>query len=213
MTKTYEYPNAEMHERLRRSARDLIDHGVPPPSRGGNLNAEALHLLYERAKSPDSAADALKLLHELQTYQVELDLLYEQLQANEQEISEELAHYRSLYEQAPAVYLIVAKDGEIIEGNEAAGLLFGESHQTLTGKALSAMLAPGQETALNTLLRKPLEQTPGAEGVIKGSLELPDHRRLAISARPSASRDSILMILTEATAPSTTPSTTDSARS
>lgn len=32
---------------------------------------------------------------------MELDILYEQLQANEHEISEELAHYKSLYEQAP----------------------------------------------------------------------------------------------------------------
>ncbi len=206
---THEHPNADSHERLRRSAKDLIDHGVPPPSRGGSLNAEALHLLYERARAPETAADALKLLHELQTYQVELDLLYEQLQANEHELNEELAHYRSLYERAPAIYLIVAADGEIIEANEAASALFGESVQTLTGEALSALLAPGQEGTVNTLLRKSLEQKPGPQGVTKGSVELPDHRSLAISARSSASGDSILVILTEARTHSTTSSTPD----
>lgn len=175
---------------------------MPPPSRGGNLNAEALHLLYERAKSPDTAADALKLLHELQTYQVELDLLYEQLQANEQEISEELDHFRSLFEQAPAVYLIVAKDGEIIEGNEAASLVFGESHQTLTGKALSALLAPNQENTVTSLIRHCLEMAEKAElseNVVKGSVELPDGRWLDVSAKSSATNDSCLMILTEST--------------
>lgn len=199
MTDHHGYPNEDSYDRLRHAAKDLIDHGVPPPSRGGNLNADALHLLYERARSPESAGDALKLLHELQTYQVELDLLYEQLQANEQEISEDLAHYRSLYEQAPAVYLILARDGEIIEGNEAAGVLFGESPQTLTGKALRALLAPNQESAVTTLTRNCPQQAEQPQNVAKGSLELTDGRWLAVRAKSSGTGDSILMILTEVT--------------
>lgn len=195
MKKRDGYPHAGSYERLRRSARDLIDHGVPPPNRGGNLSVDALQLLYERASSPESAADTLKLLHELQTYQVELDLLYEQLQANEHEISEELAHYKSLYEQAPAAFLILANDGEIIEGNPAAGALFGQLNTDLAGKTLSRLLAPGQEGAVNTLLTNPGGQDPAT-----GSVELPDHRRLAISARADATGDSVLMILTEVTA-------------
>lgn len=189
------YPNAESYDRLRRSARDLIDHGVPPTNRGGSLSVDALQLLYERASTPESAADALKLLHEFQTYQVELDLLYEQLQANEHEISEELAHYKSLYEQAPVAYLIVANDGEIIEGNRAAGVLFGESATDLEGKAFCALLAQGEDVAVNTLLRN-----SGKEQPANASFELPDRRRVKVSARSSAARDSILMILIEATA-------------
>lgn len=199
MVKTHRYPNAEGHDRLRRSARDLIDHGVPPSSGGGTLSVDALQLLYQRASSPDSAADALKLLHELQTYQVELDLLYEQLQANEQEIAEELAHYKALYELAPAAYLIVANDGMIIEGNEAAGALFGGPSEALSGKALYTFLALGQEGAVDTLLSSP----DGAEpGTTKGFIELQDHRHLTVSARSDIAGDSILMILTEATTPS-----------
>ncbi len=199
MVKTHGYPNAESHDRLRRSARDLIDHGVPPSSRGGALSVDALQLLYLRASSPDSAADALKLLHELQTYQVELDLLYEQLQINEQEIAEELAHYKALYELAPAAYLIVANDGIVIEGNEAAGALFGGPSGTLSGKALHTLLAPGQEGAVDTLLSSP----EGAEpGTTKAFIELQDHRQLTVSARPDIAGGSILMILTEATTPS-----------
>ncbi|MFL1456889.1 PAS domain-containing protein [Marinobacter sp. GN3S48] len=199
MDDTHENPNAESHERLRRSARDLIDHGVPPPNHSGTLSVEALQLLYQRASKPESAADALKLLHELQTYQVELDLLHEQLQANEHEISEELAYYKSLYELAPAAYLIVANDGEIIEGNQAAGVLFDESAQPLTGKALYALLAPGQESAVNALLRKTKEQDSGKQGAASVSVELPDLRRLTITANSALSGDCVLMILTEAT--------------
>lgn len=199
MADTHGYSSVERHDRLRRSARDLIDHGVPPRNHGGNLSVDALQLLYERASKPESAADALKLLHELQTYQVELDLLYEQLQANEHELSEELAHYRSLYEQAPAAYLIIANDGEIIEANQAAGVLFGESATELAGIALSALLAPGQEGVVNPLFRSPGEQTAA-----NASVALPDHRRVEISVRSAAAGDSILMILTETTEHSAT---------
>lgn len=204
MEDTDKYPSVENHDRLRRSARDLIDHGVPPPNRGGALSVDALKLLYERASNPESAADAVKLLHELQTYQVELDLLYEQLQANEHELSEELAHYRSLYEQAPAAYLIVANDGEIIEGNQAARVLFGDSTADLAGMALSALLAPGQEGTVTTLLTTSGEQAPGSQDPAVGWVELPDHRQLAISAKSAATRDSVLMILTEVTTHSAT---------
>lgn len=202
MDNSHGKPNAESHDRLRRSARDLIDHGVPPSNRGGALSVDALQLLYRRASNPDSAAEALKLLHEMQTYQVELDLLYEQLQANEQEITEELAHYKSLYTQAPAAYLIVANDGDINEGNQAANSLFGESAYPLAGKSLSTLLAPGQRGAVDALLRN--TQEPGsarrpAESVV---VELPDRRRLTINAKSAVSGDSILMILTETKAPS-----------
>lgn len=200
MAKTHGHPNTEQHERLRRIARDLIDHGVPPRNHGGNLSVDALQLLYERASNPESAADALKLLHELQTYQVELDLLYEQLQANELEINEELTHYKSLYEQAPAAYLVLANDGEIIEGNLAAGLLLGEPAEELTGKTLGSFLAPGQENALNALLNNADDDTQQAtDTAINVSVELADRRPLVVSTRSTASGDSILMILTEAT--------------
>lgn len=202
MTEKHGYPNAESHDRLRRSARDLIDHGVPPRNRGGNLSVDALQLLYKRASSPESAADALKLLHELQTYQVELDLLYEQLQANDQEIVEELAYYRSLYELAPAAYLIVSNDGVIIEGNHAADALFSEPAIPLVGKALSTLLAPGQAGAVGALLgQRPDEGSSAAQATATVSVELPDHRRLMISTGPDATGENILMILTEATTP------------
>lgn len=200
MADKHGYLNAESHDRLRRCAKDLIDSGVPPRHRGGHLGVDALQLLYERASNPESAADALKLLHELQTYQVELDLLHEQLQANEYELSEELIHFKSLYERAPAAFLVLANDGEIIEGNLAAGKLFGKPAMELTGIALSALLAPGQKAAMNRLLHR-------AEGhhTATGSLELTDQRSLSVSVNSAATGDSILMILTDTQTHSATP--------
>lgn len=193
MAETYGYPNAKSQDRLRRVARELIDHGVPPVSRIGSLSVDALQLLYQRASNPDSAADALKLLHELQTYQVELDLLYEQLQANEMETLEELTHYKSIYDLAPAAYLIVANDGHVIEANESAGILFDQPAMELEGKALSALLAPDQDAAVKALLGH------SGESPSRGcSMMMPDQRRLSVSARKSRAGDSILVVLMEA---------------
>lgn len=203
MADKHGYLNAESHDRLRRCAKHLIDNGVPPRNRGGNLSVDALQLLYERASKPESAADALKLLHELQTYQVELDLLYEQLQTNEGEINEALTHYRSLYEQAPAAFLILTNDGDIIEGNLAAGKLLAKPAMELTGMALSAFLAPGQKSPMNALLQSATDHGTGTEATT-GSLELTDHRPLSVSARAATTGDSILMILTGAKTPSAT---------
>ncbi|MGM0768300.1 MAG: PAS domain-containing protein [Pseudomonadota bacterium] len=196
MADTPRHPKTVSHDRLRRSARDLIDHGVPPRGRS-TLSVDAMQLLYDRASTPDSAADALKLLHELQTYQVELDLLYEQLQANEVEVTEELAHYKALYDQAPAAYLIVATDGEVIEGNRAANALFGEPAMPLTGRSLFTLLAPGQDSAVTALLRDSVDACSGTQVAAKVSVELRDHRPLIISARAAAGGDSILMILAD----------------
>jgi len=192
---TQKYPNAEIHDRLRRSAENLIHRGAELPNHGGSLSVDALQLLYQKANTPDSAADALKLLHELQTYQVELDLLYEQLQSNEQEITEELAHYRSLYEQAPVAYLIVANDGEIMESNQAAGVFFGVPSTELIGRAMASLLAPGQKETLNTL-------AVPSQDAISASVTLPDQRCLTIDARSAADGNSVLMVLTEVRAPS-----------
>lgn len=206
MAETHGYPDAKSHSRLRRSARDLIDNGSTPRNSGGTLGVDVLQLLYQRASTPESATDALRLLHELQTHQVELDLLFEQLQANELEITEELAFYRSLYELAPAAYLIVANDGVIIEGNRAAGALFSEPAMPLTGTALSTLLAPGQGGAVRALLgQHPDEGRSAAQAAATVSVELPDHRRLMISTGPDVTGENILMILTEATAPTARP--------
>jgi hypothetical protein len=52
-----------------------------PPTAGWPLGIDTLALLHNLASTPDRAADALKVLHELQVHQVELDLLRAELDA------------------------------------------------------------------------------------------------------------------------------------
>jgi PAS domain-containing protein len=190
-------PKVIGHEQLRHNAEELIEKGLAPRFSGGSLGVDALNLLHKHASSAETAVDALKLLHELQTHQVELDLLYEQLQANEHEITEEFIRYKSLFESAPAAYIVVANDGQIIEGNQAAAILFNAPVMALAGKALSDFLAFGQEELIGRLLRIPIDGIQDFRNPKVSWFELPDGRRLRISARHADTGDSTLMMLTE----------------
>jgi PAS domain-containing protein len=202
MADTHGHQNAEHHDRLRRSARDLLDKGSTPRNSSGTLSIDALQLLYQQASTPESATDVLRLLHELQTHQVELDLLYEQLQASEQDMSEQLAYYKLLYDRAPAPCLVVSGKGEIVEGNQAAEMFFGEPAGALGARTLSSLLPSDQQAILKTLLVKLGAKAPGDDNVESAVIELPYHRAVLIRARPTGTGNSILMILTEAATPS-----------
>lgn len=145
----WQYPNE-----LREKAEALLQQGDAPNGLGSLLSAEALAVLYRLARLPDSASDGLKLLHELQTHQIELELQYEQSQANEQEIAVQLARYRALYESAPAGYLIISREGRILECNTAGADLLGMPGDELSGYLFDACLAPASRATFNWKLKK-----------------------------------------------------------
>lgn len=197
MKNTRGYADARSHDRLRQSAAERMQDGSAPRASGGALSVDTLTALYERAITAESAADGLKLLHELQVHQVELDLLYEQLQTNEQEANEELEYYKALYEFAPAAYLVVTNDGQIVEANQAAAALFNDTSRALPGKALANLLAPGQELELKRMLRKPGEGVLNFHSIETSMMDLSHSRRLAINVRHAVSGDGALLILAE----------------
>lgn len=190
---------AKIHARLRLSAETLLKEDAPPLHGGGALGVEALTTLYQKATDPETAADALKLLHELQTHQVELDILYDQLMANEYEAREELAYYRMLFDSAPVAYLIVANDGEIIEGNQAVGDLFAQPVSALTGKLVQDFLTTRSSNLLMNLIHglRQAETSESCQAELKstGKGSYP----LVIKARLSASGDSVQLVLVQDT--------------
>jgi PAS domain S-box-containing protein len=146
--------NSGKHARLRGDAEGHLARGTAPPARGSWTSLDALSLLHKLASSPASAGDALKLLHELQVHQVELDLQHEQIEADRRELGEELARYKILYDCAPTAYLSVGRDGTIIEANHAAAELFAVEVDELRGRAIDTLLAPEDRPALQGLLQR-----------------------------------------------------------
>jgi len=77
--------------------------------------------------------DSLRLLHELQVHQVELELQNEELIRTRSELEDSLRRYTSLYYAAPAAYVSLDRQGGITKGNRAAESLLGHK---LTGRFL-----------------------------------------------------------------------------
>lgn len=139
---------------LRLVAEQRLREGTAPPNRGWTISCEALACLHELASNQASAADAMKFLHELQVYQVELDLQHEQHEQNQAETVRQLERYAELFERVAVGLLSLDADGVIIDANpRAAALLHVEAGQ-LPGRRLDSYLAPASRSALvNTLAR------------------------------------------------------------
>jgi hypothetical protein len=142
------------HVQLRLDAEGLLKEGTAPPTKGWPTGTNTLGLLYKLASSPDTADDALKLLHELQVHQVELDLQHEQVESTRREIAEDLARYKALYEAAPLGYFNVDLLGRILEANVAGAELFGLALADLSGRRLESLLAPAGRPVLLELLQE-----------------------------------------------------------
>jgi PAS domain S-box-containing protein len=189
---------ADLKDELRLNAQTLLRNGSAPSPGLGSLGVEALELLYRRASDPEFAADAVKLLHELQTHQVELDLVYEQMQSTENELTEALAHYTALYDMAPTPYLILDADGLIVESNQAAKDLLGLSVASLTQQSLGGFLAAPGRAAVETMFQDLQTSQSEQSCVAELSRELGECRRLAIKAKAGAGGNRILCVLSAA---------------
>jgi PAS domain S-box-containing protein len=148
-------PSTELakHAKLRRDAETRLKEGSAPPTTGWSVGVNALSLLHKLASTPASAVDALKLLHELQVHQVELDLQREQIDITQREIAEDLARYQYLYECAPVAYLEASSQREILECNIAAASLFGIEPDELRGRGIDSFLAPASRPVLLLMLK------------------------------------------------------------
>lgn len=186
---------AENRAQLRAHAEELIRDGAATIAEigGGALGVEALALLYRRAGDPEFAPDALKLLHELQTHQVELDLLLEQLQASETELTEELTRYQSLYQLAPVAYLVLTRDGRVIESNAAAGTLLGFAPEHSDEQTLTQYLAPPGRADVANLIEGLC--APDSVGTCKARLAGNPDLQISIRASLSPSGDNVMMVV------------------
>ena len=146
--------SSEIDLPLRRQAEALLQRGTPPKARVAATGAEALALLHRMATEPERASDVLKLLHELQVHQVELDLQQEQLEQGRDELSHALDRYVERYDFAPVGYFAVDRDGKIVEGNLAAAELCGVERAALSGRRIDSLVTPPSRLALLALLKR-----------------------------------------------------------
>ena len=145
---------------LRQTAEERILGGTAPPTRGWTVGAASLTLLHRLASNPTTASDALKLLHELQVHQVELDLQHENMDEAHQALEQTAHRLAELFIFAPIANLMVDSDGHVKEGNFAAAQLLGVERDDLASCNITRLVAPDSRSALLALLKQVL--TSGA---------------------------------------------------
>jgi PAS domain S-box-containing protein len=118
-----------------------------------SLGADTLALLFRLASSPDTVMDGLKLLHELQTHQVELEMQHQELERGVQLYNKQLGHFKTLFDHAPFGYLVVQADGVITDSNQAAARLLGLTRKACNGQIFESFCTSLSAYGLQDLLK------------------------------------------------------------
>jgi len=182
---------------LRQEAQRQLQAGTAPSMRGWGVSVETLALLHRLASSPDDAGDALKLLHELQVHQVELDLQQAQIESNDRELASSLAHYESLFELAPFPYFLVSLVGKVIESNRAGARLLGVGHDEANGLPLDRFIAPAWRGRFAQLLQRVCEGATETACDVRPDRETGSARHWRIRVCVARDGDAVLVSIAE----------------
>ncbi len=104
------------------------------------------------ASSPETEADMLKLIHELEVHQVELKMLNEDLIVANERIEFAKEKYKELYDFAPSAYLSLSKIGEILELNFVAANMLGKERSKLIKKRFDFYVSIETQVIFNLFL-------------------------------------------------------------
>lgn len=107
------------------------------------LRQVAQDVLKQRAENPAgqyAPADTLKLLHELQIHQIELELQNQALLEAQQQIASNLELFKDLYDLAPVAYFTLDQAGHILKTNVLGKKLLGSPLNSPEGLLFSTFV-------------------------------------------------------------------------
>ncbi|HIE98002.1 MAG: ATP-binding protein [Fuerstiella sp.] len=92
------------------------------------------------SESNESVEESQRLIHGLQTHQIELEMQNEELRRTQEELTTLRDAYSDLYNLAPVGYLIVNANGLIEQANQTVAKIFGRDKTSLDKQPLSAFI-------------------------------------------------------------------------
>lgn len=191
------------HAHLRQTAEGRILGGSAPETYGRTIGASSLTLLHRLASNPVTASDALKLLHELQVHQVELDLQYEHMNEESQALEQSVHRLTELFVSAPVAYFMVNSAGVIAEGNLVGARMLGVEHGNAGGQNIVQLAAPDSQTCLLALLKR-VHSSGLRHSCRVQALDTARHRWLEVIASASTAADHCLVVVVEVSEDSST---------
>jgi PAS domain S-box-containing protein len=126
-------------------------------SEAENLHQKAEELLKKKPRKtalPLSEIDTLKLIHDLEVHQVELELQNIELRHAKTSAEVATSKYTNLYEYAPSGYFTLSTVGKIIEINLTGTILLGKERSKLINSRFTNFVSPDTRTVFNVFLEK-----------------------------------------------------------
>ncbi|MDP3177469.1 MAG: histidine kinase dimerization/phosphoacceptor domain -containing protein [Spirochaetaceae bacterium] len=99
-------------------------------------------------------AENLRILHELQVHQIELELQNEELKTSRCAVEAGLERYSELFEFAPVGYLVLSRGGSIASANFAASRILRCPRSLLERRSLRSFVAPESLAAFAGAMEK-----------------------------------------------------------
>lgn len=139
-------------EILRQKAEELLN-TLPTP----RDEQDKLLSVPSKTSSPLSEINMMKLIHELEVYQVELELQNEELQRAKALADIATNKYTNLYDFAPSGYFTLSKMGDIIDLNLASALMLGKERSKLIDNRFSLFVSSDTRSVFNLFIDKVFE--------------------------------------------------------
>ncbi len=124
----------------------------------GNLRQQAEYLL---STYPDMAhiadatdADILKLIHELQVHQIELELQNDELIRAKEQADLETEKFTALYDFAPSGYFAISSQGIILELNLTGARMLGKNRSQIKNHRIGIFISDETKPEFNRFLEK-----------------------------------------------------------
>lgn len=178
---------------------------VPPIAEDLRLRAESI--TKSGADCPDKATpcaerqtlDALKLCHELQVHQVELELQHEELNRATAQVHFLLAEYSDLYDFAPVGYFTIDSDSRIKRVNLTGAELLGMERTDFSGILFRKFVATASRTVFSGFLSNLKNPDSDHVCVVRLANSGGAPAFVQLNAKPTATSDLFRMTVTDIT--------------
>ena len=107
-----------------------------------------------KMNKPVLETDAVKLLHELQVHQIELEMQNEELREANLTAETALKKYTMLYDFAPMGYFTLEKDGSIFELNFTGAEMLGEKRFGLVNTNFNLFVSLESKSVFDKFIKK-----------------------------------------------------------
>src|SRR5450759_3169971 len=101
-----------------------------------------------------SATEILKLVHELEVHQIELELINEELMLASSAAQDAAEKYTELYDFAPSDYFTLSKEGKIIELNLSGAKMLGKERSRIKNRQFDFFVSNDTKPIFNLFLEK-----------------------------------------------------------